>query len=355
MANYFLDGPDELAKLEFVSRQQLLEEDKIMKNKINNYVQLVHALTGQEVFMPVEDDAYSFVSVSSAGEEAEFDDDYDDDDEIEYIEVEEELLSVDEDDGGGADDVRLDPESANGLRIDIPEAPAPPPVDHAPPPTPSQIIRKLKATLVEAGMCQIRNTKRKSVKRSGDSNNWSYDMAKRRLDRELRRIQKRRAYRDAVENLPALTESMVQEDKQEHDDSSLSKLPAAATSSDGVPKKAMLAEKRTEPGATIGRDASSSTGPSVQAARPSTLQLQRQLSRRGSLSGSVFAGLLHTLDVNKRPPSAGSTPTAAGTATKRAYRSDQRLQAILKKHHTNLKEEKARILSDSQSELPPLE
>lgn len=337
MANYFLDGPDELAKLEFISRQQLLSEEKIMKNKINNYVQLVNALTGQEVFMPVEDDAYSFVSISSEENDEEYDDEIDEEDEIiEYID--EEL--VEDDDEGPATIENIE------LIVEIPDAP--PPVDNAPPPTPSQIIRKLKATLVEAGMCQIRNTKRKSAnKRLGDQN-WSYDMAKRRLDRELKRIQKRRAYRDAVEQLPALAQKI-----QEDNDADAS--PATATAA-AVPETPSLTAALAEPDAGVVRDAATATAstspPKTARSRPSTLLLQRQLSRRGSLSGSVFAGLLKTLDESKLPSGSPSAQKRASQARSKKYRSDERLQAILRKHHTNLKQEKAK-LHNSSSQLPP--
>ncbi|KAL3939398.1 MAG: hypothetical protein SGBAC_005866 [Bacillariaceae sp.] len=332
MANYFLDGPDELAKLEFISRQQLLSEEKIMKNKINNYVQLVNALTGQEVFMPVEDDAYSFVSISSEENDEAYDDEIDEEDEIiEY--VDEELVEDDDDDPMTIENIEL--------MVEIPDAP--PPVDNAPPPTPSQIIRKLKATLVEAGMCQIRNTKRKSAnnKRLGDQN-WSYDMAKRRLDRELKRIQKRRAYRDAVEQLPALAQKI-----QEDNDADVS--PATVTA---VPETASLAAALAEPDAGAVRDAATATSTATARSRPSTLLLQRQLSRRGSLSGSVFAGLLKTLDESKLPSGSPSAQKRASQARSKKYRSDERLQAILRKHHTNLKQEKAK-LHNSSSQLPP--
>jgi len=199
MANYFLDGPDELAKMEFISRQKLLQQDRIMRDKINNYVQLVHALTGQEVIMPIANDEYSFVSVSS--------DEYeelvllDDDETIEYVEVEDlsdVLLESDRIDDPTPHGTQLKIENLDLVREDSLGS-----VNDPPPPTPSGIIRKLKAALVQAGMCQIRNTKRKFNKRIS-SNNWSYDMARRRLDRELRRIQKRRAYIDATERLPTL-------------------------------------------------------------------------------------------------------------------------------------------------------
>lgn len=317
-----------------------------MKNKINNYVQLVHALTGQEVFMPVDDEEYSFVSVSSGEEE------YEEEvmeEESEYVEAE--SMSVEADDYL-LESVRSEASSKDlkieniALLKDIPEAPSSLPVDNAPPPTPSQIIRKLKATLVQTTMCQIRNTKQRSATKKAGDNNWSYDLARRRLDRELRRIQTRRAYRDAVERLPALTQTIQDEKKSD--------LESSLPDSNTTPQEASLSEKLAENDEKVVRDAASKSS-----------ELQRQLSRRGSLSGSVFAGLLHNLE--RLPPGSrvsGSTASSQRESltpkSRKKYRSDQRLQAILNKHHKHLKQEKARLQTinvretdDSQSELSP--
>jgi uncharacterized protein YaiL (DUF2058 family) len=182
-------------------------------------------------------------------------------------------------------------------------------VDDMPPPTPSQIIRKLKATLVHAGMEQIKLVRRKSVKRLG-GNNWSYDMAKRRLNRELKRIGKRKAYRDAIQRLPAVTNNI----EEEKESDLMSPQPAP---------------KRTAEEA--GNAVMATVDP----------QARNSLTR---LSGSVFVGLLKTLEISKKPRGSTSGLSPAGKSPKvHLSRSDQRLQAILQKHHNSLMNKKEKM------------
>jgi hypothetical protein len=184
-------------------------------------------------------------------------------------------------------------------------------VDDIPPPTPSQIIRKLKATLVHAGMEQIKLVRRKSVKRLG-ANNWSYNMAKRRLNRELKRIGKRKAYRDAIQMVPALANNIEEE------------------------KESDLMSPQLAPKRTVEEAGSAVTASVDPKARNS----------RTSLSGSVFVGLLKTLELSKKP-----LCSTSGLSQKvQMSRSDQRLQAILQKHHHSLMNKKEKI---QQSNSPP--
>jgi hypothetical protein len=326
MANCFLDGPDELQRLEFMSRQQLLKEDKILRDKINNYVQLVNALTGQEVMLPVDNDEYSFESVSSEQyedllvEEGSIESliDSADEDEWDYESVEDEHENEHEKEHGkehGNEHEQIpgpppaeaiDEDGVGEGKIENMEFLKNASVDDIPPPTPSQIIRKLKATLVYAGMEQIKLVRRKSVKRLG-ANNWSYDMAKRRLDRELKRIGKRKAYRDAIQRLPAVSNNI----EEEKESDLLSPQPS--------PKRSV--EATVDP-----------------------------KGRR--LSGSVFVSLLKTLELSKKPlgSTSGQSPPEKSLNFKMS-RSDQRLQAILQKHHDSLMNKTEKM---HQSNSPPV-
>lgn len=301
--NFLYNGPDELEKLEFMSRQQLLKEDKIMRDKLNNYVQLVAALTGQEVFLPVDDDEYTFVSVSD-------DELYDEESvtSVEYIIDEDEwdFESVNDEHGEQQDGTRLsliiegeDAEEPTTSPIENIELVGDTPADQIPP-TPSQIIRKVKASLVEAGIEQRRLKKRKSRRLNG--NNWTYDMARRRLKRELNRVHMRKAYKDAIHDLPTVTRS-IQEEKEQ--------------------------------------DIQSSQKPAT--TKPTTTKAETRLT------GTVFVGLLKSLEVSRKP----SSKDQNGEKVKMS-RSDQRLQAILQKHHHSLMNKKEKMnMNNSPFPSPP--
>lgn len=300
---------DELELLEFKSRQDLFKEDKIMRDRINNYVQLVAALTGEEVLLPMDDDEYTFVSVSSGHESLASDFEEGDEGEIEYILDEEdwEYESVGSDDEGETDKGQIEERVARALHSieegpeDISPMPPPPPppptqksVDDTAPPTPSQIIRKLKATLAQAGMEQQKFKKKKS--RRLDGSNWSYDMARRRLKRELNRVHMRKAYRDAIRTLPPLSRS-ISEEKLEN-------------SKEASPTVSMEETKRLKVMETTKTSAATTANNTAPA------------------SGTVFVNLLKTLEQARKP-----SETRRG---KKISRSDERLQAILQKHHHSL-------------------
>eukprot|EP00980_Cylindrotheca_fusiformis_P013407 scaffold3416_cov120-Cylindrotheca_fusiformis.AAC.5 len=336
----YLNGPDELERLEFISRQQLLKEDKIMRDKINNYVQLVNALTGQEVMLPADTDEYSFVSVDDDSEdyEEEYEEEYiDDDDDWDYESIEDDN---DDNNNNGFSGPPPPPvaaasasqEAAVGDDANVEEEgkienmdfvqQQQQQVDAIPPPTPSQIIRKLKATLVYAGMEQIKLRRRRSVRRlggggSGGNNYWSFDVAKRKLNREMKRIEKRKAYRDAIESLVPGGVGMITAEEEEKEEVSSPPQPV----SDG---KSILMDE----------------------------------SEKNGQSGSIFMGLLKTLETSKRRlPAAEPTSTtsrrsinnASANPSQMMSRSDQRLQAILQKHHHNLMDQKEKIRSPSPS------
>lgn len=356
-------SPDALELLEFKSRQQLLEEDRIMRDKINNYVQLVAALTGEEVMLPMDDDEFTFVSVSSGHESLASD--YDEEEvgpDFEYVldedEWEYESVGSNEGDGdadydkvghttsscsssstssrlGALDSIEEGPDDVSP----IPPPPPPPPpkqnskiVDETAPPTPSQIIRKLKVTLVQAGMEQRRLKKKKS--RRLDGGNWSYDMARRRLKRELNRVQMRKAYRDAIRTLPPLARSISEEKLEDLKPSS---------EEDGTKEATATQSTTNKPSSSSSSSEGNNTNTNNNSQLPSA-----------AASGSVFVNLLKTLE-QTRKPTGGSAASSSTTARVKMSRSDERLQAILQKHHHNLmnKKEKMNMSNSSFPEAPP--
>jgi hypothetical protein len=296
--NFLYNGSDELEKLEFISRQQLLQEDKIMRDKLNNYVQLVAALTGEEVFLPLDDDEYTFVSISSGEDEEECIIEYIDEDEWDFESINDEEIET-------LSRIKETP-IAEIENIEVVKNCT---LDDDVPHTPSQIIRKLKATLVEAGIEQRRLRQKKRISRSLNDRNWSYDMARRRLKRELTRVQMRKAYRDATQNLSPISMSI----EEEKDKKMQSPQAVNATSSSTLPVHQLSSSKKSDT----------------------------------RLSGTVFVSLLKSLELSRK--------TGPGADTKvKMSRADQRLQTILQRHHHSLMNKKEKMnISTSPFPSPP--
>jgi hypothetical protein len=280
--NFLYNGSDELEKLEFISRQQLLQEDKIMRDKLNNYVQLVAALTGEEVFLPLDDDEYTFVSISSGEDEEECIIEYIDEDEWDYEPIHDE----EEHPFSGMEEEGEEISSSETLTENYV-------IVENMPPTPSQIIRKVKADLVEAGIENRRLGLKRKKSRRLNGNNWTYDMARRRLKRELIRIKRRNISR-AIRG--GQTENAPSQD---------------------------LYDKTTSPA----RDFSSS----VQS------------------SGSVFVSLLKSLEISGRKPEQQNSYKG----TVKLSRSDERLKTILQKHHRGLLDKRGTTNSSNSNYLSP--